>query len=301
MTKIGIGLPGRSVAEVGAAAQAAAPYGYDSFSVYGDLGDLPPYAVLHAAAHHLKGSRVRQIGPMGVPVGMQHSEVIGMHSVALEEQLPGQSYVGLVRGAFLEQIGEQPASLSQLESTVASVRATHRLKDVHVPIYLGGFGPKLLAMAGRLGVDGVKLGGTTNIELARAAKVTINNPETAIVLGAVSVVDENRKMAREVARREVAKYLDVVGGFDPTLDEDEQASLQEFRDRFPRDPRAYTRISDSLLDKFALAGTPAELRERIVAMKGIVDRFELGTPHGLTDRSTALRLAGNTMVNEQGE
>src|SRR5262249_52309178 len=160
-TKIGIGLPGQSVADVRATAEAAAPYPYDSFSVYGDLGDLPPYAVLHAVAGVLAGSKVGLVGPMGVPVGMQHAEVIATHAQALAEQLPGHSSVGLVRGAFLEQIGEKPATLAQLEQTVRTIR--ERVGDV--PIYLGGFGPKLLKMAGELSVAGVKLGGSANLEL----------------------------------------------------------------------------------------------------------------------------------------
>jgi 5,10-methylenetetrahydromethanopterin reductase len=297
MTKVGFGLPGQSVAEVKAAAEAAAPYAYDSFSVYGDLGDLPPYAVLHAAADALKGSDIKMVGPMGIPVGMQHPEVIGMHARALAEQLPGQSYVGLVRGAFLEQIGEKPATLKQLEQAIATVRE----RTFDVPIYLGGFGPKLLALGGKLAVDGVKLGGSTNVVLAKRAQATIANDSVELVLGAVSVVDEDRRAARELARREVAKYLDVVGELDPTLDGDEQASLQEFRARFPHDSAAFTSISDSLLDKFALAGSPEEIVERIAAMNGVVDRFELGTPHGLTDRATAIKYIGDTVLKELGD
>jgi hypothetical protein len=41
MVKVGIGPPGNSVADVRASAEAAAPYAFASFSVYGDLYDLP--------------------------------------------------------------------------------------------------------------------------------------------------------------------------------------------------------------------------------------------------------------------
>ena len=46
----------------------------------------------------------------------------------------------------------------------------------------------------------------------------IGNDEVGIVVGAVTVVDEDGDAARERARREVAMYLEVVGGLDPTLD-----------------------------------------------------------------------------------
>ena len=39
-----------------------------------------------------------------------------------------------------------------------------------------------------------------------------------VVMGAVTVVDEDGRLARERARREVAPYLDVVGGLDPTVE-----------------------------------------------------------------------------------
>lgn len=289
MTKVGIGLPGQSIADVRGAAEAAAPYGFDSFSVYGDLGDLPPYAVLHATANTLRTSRIGYIGPMGVPVGMQHPEVVGMHAKALEEQLPGRTSIGLVRGAFLESIGEKPASLAQVETTITTVRE----KNGDLPIYLGGFGKRMLELAGRLGVAGVKLGGTTNIELAKQAREIINNPEVKIVLGAVSVIDRDRKAARSLARREVAKYLDVVGCLDTTLDPDELESLSRFTELYRAgDVDAQETISDALLDKFAFAGTAGDAIEMLEAMDGVVERFEFGTPHGLYERASGIKLLG---------
>lgn len=302
MTRVGIGLPGQSVADVRSAAEAASCYSFDSFSVYGDLGDLPPYAVLHAAADVLNGSRIERVGPMGVPVGMQHAEVIGMHALALEEQLPGQTYIGLVRGAFLESIGEGPASLARLEATIHDLRSKFQHNGERIPIYIGGFGQKALELAGRLAIDGVKLGGSTNPLLAESARQTINNPETTVVLGAVSVIDADRSAARQLARREVAKYLDVVGALDATLNPDELASLHRFIARFRAgDTDASNSISDALLDKFAIAGTPEDAIETLSNMSGIVDRFEFGTPHGLGDRHSAIHFIGQSIVNELGE
>jgi 5,10-methylenetetrahydromethanopterin reductase len=302
MTKIGIGIPGQNIENVRAAAEAAASYAYDSFSVYGDLGDLPPYAVLHAVADALNGSEIQSIGPMGIPVGMQHAEVIGMHALALEEQLPNRSYVGLVRGAFLESIGEKPASLASLEATVTNLRNQFQDKGGYIPIYIGGFGQRLLGLAGNLAVEGVKLGGSTNPLLAEKARQTINSPHVKLVLGAVSVIDTDRKAARQLARREVAKYLDVVGLLDTTLGSDEMASLANFTERFRLgDSQASDAISDSLLDKFSIAGTPEDAIEAVSKMNGLVDRFEFGTPHGPRDRASAIRYIGQSVINELGE
>ncbi len=299
MTKIGIGLPGLSIAETRASAQAAAQHEFDSFSVYGDLGDLPPYAVLHASADLLQGSSIKRIGPMGIPAGLQHPAVIGVHAAALEEQLPGQSSLGLVRGAFLDQIGEKPATLDQLRQSVATARQTFEERGLEVPIFLGGFGPKLLAMAGQLAVDGVKLGGTTNPALAASARERIANPDVAVVLGAVSVIDSDRRAARALARYEVAKYLRVVGYFDMTLDPDDTESLAQFTARFDAgDALASSSISDSMLDKFAVAGTPDDAIALLKKMDGVVDCFEFGTPHGLGNRPDAIQYIGDTIVQE---
>lgn len=300
MIKVGLGLPGKSVADVRASAEAAAPYAFDSFSVYGDLGDLPPYGVLHASADVLRGTPILHIGPLGVPVGMQHPEVIATHAMVLEEQLPRQSSIGLVRGAFLEALGERPAPLHRLRETIRYIR--QRFGNERVPpLYVGGFGPNILALAGRLAVDGVKLGGSANPALAERAATLINNPAVEIVLGAVSVIDPDRQAARTVARTEVAKYLAVVGTLDPTLDGDERASLRQFMERFQvADPRAGDAISDALLDRFALAGTANDALAALENMNGKAARFEFGTPHGLGNRADAITYIGETIIKELG-
>ena len=100
------------------------------------------------------------------------------------------------------------------------------------------------------------------------------------MLGAVSVIDKDRKAARTLARSEVAKYLAVVGKLDPILQGDELESLRKFSARFKMgDQDAGDAISDALLDKFALAGTADDALAALAQMDGKVGRFEFGTPH----------------------
>jgi 5,10-methylenetetrahydromethanopterin reductase len=289
------------VAEVRASAEAAAPYAFDRFSVYGDLGDLPPYGVLHASADVLRDTPIRHIGPLGVPVGlMQHPEVIATHAMTLAEQLPRQSSLGLVRGAFLEALGERPAPLHRLRETIGYSR--QRFGHAQVPpLYGGGFGPTILALAGHLAVDGIKLGGSANPALALRAAMLINNPAVEIVLGAVSVIAPDRQAARTLARSEVAKYLAVVGVLDPTLDGDERASLQQFLERYKAaDPHAGDAISEALLDRLALAGTADDALAALENMTGTAARFEFGTPHGLRARPEAITYIGEAIIKELG-
>ena len=91
----------------------------------------------------------------------------------------------------------------------------------------------------------------------------IGNDDVGIVVGAVTVVDEDGDAARAHAAREVAMYLDVVGGLDPTLG------------LAPGDPVP--------LDRFVIAGTPEEVAAHAQRLLDAgAKRVDFGTPQGLT-------------------
>jgi 5,10-methylenetetrahydromethanopterin reductase len=97
----------------------------------------------------------------------------------------------------------------------------------------------------------------------RLMRTWIGNDSVRIVVGAVTVVDEDGDLARERAREEVALYLDVVGSLDPTL------ALE------PGEPPP--------LDRFTFAGTPEEVAAHMGRLFDAgAARVEFGTPQGLT-------------------
>ena len=109
-------------------------------------------------------------------------------------------------------------------------------------------------------LDEVKIGGCANPEMVELMREWIGNDRVAIVVGAVTVVDEDGAAARARAAAEVAMYLDVVGGLDPTLGGG-------------RPP----------LEKFVLAGTPEEVGVQAQSLFAAgATRVEFGTPQGLT-------------------
>jgi 5,10-methylenetetrahydromethanopterin reductase len=84
-----------------------------------------------------------------------------------------------------------------------------------------------------------------------------------IVVGAVTVVDEDGERARAHAAAQVQMYLDVVAKLDATLE--------------PGAPPP--------LEKFVFAGTPEEVAEHARAVLDAgAHRIEFGTPQGLTTR-----------------
>ncbi|MEM7126508.1 MAG: LLM class flavin-dependent oxidoreductase [Chloroflexota bacterium] len=121
--------------------------------------------------------------------------------------------------------------------------------------------------------------------------------ETGIVVGAVTVVDEDGAAARALARREVALYLPIVANLDPTVEMEPELSeqIRVAAERFDFE-QASRLISDELLSKFAFTGTPRQIVEQASSLFAAgASRVEFGTPHGLTTEE-GLRLLGKEVL-----
>ena len=120
-----------------------------------------------------------------------------------------------------------------------------------------------------------------------------------VVMGAVTVVDDDRALARSVARRAVALYLPVVAPLDPTLSVPPDL-IERIRDAVhaERLSDAAALISDDLLDRFAFAGRPQDLIAQGEALFAAgAQRIEFGTPHGAgTNPGAAIRLLGEIVL-----
>ncbi|MBO0706494.1 MAG: LLM class flavin-dependent oxidoreductase, partial [Candidatus Dormibacteraeota bacterium] len=151
-----------------------------------------------------------------------------------------------------------------------------------VPLLLGGWGPRVTALAGEIAVE-LKIGGTANPHLVARARERLGATPTRIVIGAVTVVDHDGAAARARARRHAAVYVDVVGGLDPTLEVDPDL-LSRLRQALRRGDidRAVALLDDDLLDAFALAGTPSEVAEHAARLVSAgAHRIDFGPPLGL--------------------
>ena len=123
--------------------------------------------------------------------------------------------------------------------------------------------------------------------------------EVGVVVGAVTVVDRDGVAARARARSEVAMYLAVVAGLDPTVTvEPELISRIASLVADGEDVAAGRLINDDLLDLFAFAGTPEQVagagagadrrgrracRVRHPARVGRRRRYRATRPRGLTE------------------
>jgi 5,10-methylenetetrahydromethanopterin reductase len=313
--------PGR-YGELAAAAEA---YGFDVVSVFADLWYQPPLPALLEMARATASVR---LGAACLNPYTQHPYEIAGSLAALDAASGGRAYLGLARGTWLESIGiERRRPLAHLRDAAAIVRAllsgddtgyegtAYRLAPgvrLHYPLparlpplLLGTWGPCGAALAGEI-ADEVKVGGSANpavVPLMRS-RVTVGSEavgrppgQVRIVIGAVTVVDEDRTAARRRARTEVAKYLAVVAELDTTTKlppglADRVRGLVAVGD----DEGAGALIPDEVLDRFAFSGTPEDVAALAQSVLDAgADRVDFGTPHGLSDRA-GVRLLGTRVL-----
>ena len=163
-------------------------------------------------------------------------------------------------------------------------RLRYPLPESVPPLLLGVWGPRGAALAGEI-ADEIKVGGSANPSLVPVIRSRLGRSDVRIVLGAVTVVDSDGVAARRRARGEVAMYLAVVAGLDPTVQLPPDL-LERVRALVRADDHegACALIPDDVLDLFAFSGTPehvAALAQRV--LDAGADRVDFGTPHGLTD------------------
>jgi 5,10-methylenetetrahydromethanopterin reductase len=286
--------------------------GFDVVSVYHDLFYQPAIYPLLLMAQATE--RVR-LGPAALNPYTLHPVEIAGQIAALDAVSGGRAYLGLVRGSWLEALGLEPTrSLTTLREAVEvvsrllagdtsgfvgevfSLAAGTGLRYAPprrlVPLLIGTWGVKVAALAGEVAQE-VKIGGSANPDFIPIMRERIGNDDVGIVVGAVTVVDEDGRAARRKARSEAALYFPVVAGLDPTLDVaprlvDEIRGLVDAGDR----EAAGKLIPDPLLDKLTFAGTPEQVARRAATLyEAGAARVEFGTPHGLSPRSGVELLA----------
>ena len=298
-------------------AQKIEALGFDGVTVYNDMLYQPAWLPLLEMARATEWVR---LGVAAVNPFTCHPINIAANMALIDEASNGRSYCGFARGAWLDFVGLQPERpITAVKEAMRCVRHllsrstdpfvseiypiaggdALRWENIHVdiPFLLGSWGPKMI-QAGLPYVNEIKLGGSANQGAVRWLRDLTGNTDVGIVVGAVTVVDEDGAAARALARREVALYLPVVAALDPsiTIEPERLAGLQQAAQQYDWDT-AVSYISDELLTQFAFAGTPHEIvaqTEQLIAAGA--DRIEFGTPHGLNPQ-IGLELLGKKVLS----
>ena len=319
--QLGLGLQtDKQLSEYGPLARRAEDGGFDVVTAYNDLWFQPalPALLEIAAATSTVG-----IGPSCLnPFTVHPVEIAGQIGV-LDAASGGRAFLGLARGAWLETLGvDQSRPVTAIREAWEVIRRLlagddsgfdgerfslppgERLRysapRPEVPLLVGTWAPGLARFAGEAARE-LKVGGSANPDVVPVMRERIGNPEVGIVLGAVTVVDEDGARARRRARQEVAMYLAVVGDLDPTFELDPELgrrlrALVAAGD----DVGAGALIPDEVLDRFAFSGTPDRIALQAEAVFGAgASRVDFGTPHGLSPRQ-GVELLCNEVVPRLG-
>jgi 5,10-methylenetetrahydromethanopterin reductase len=304
--ELGLGLQtDKKLGDYGPLARAAEQAGFAVVTTFNDLWFQPALPALLEIASSTQHAR---IGPSCLNPFTVHPVEIAGQIAMLDAAADGRAFLGLARGAWLETMGVDQSNpvtaireawevvrrlLDGNDSGFAgqkfSLRQGDRLRYAvlrrRVPLLVGTWSPRLAAFAGEAAQE-LKVGGSANPDVVALMRERIGNPGVRIVLGAVTVVDDDGDRARSIARREVAMYLAVVAELDPTvsLEPELVARVRTFV-AAGDDEGAGALISDGLLDRFAFAGSPEQIANHAEAVFDAgAGRIDFGTPHGAPER-----------------
>jgi 5,10-methylenetetrahydromethanopterin reductase len=310
--EVGLAVQGnKAPAEYAQLARLAEQYGFDVFTVFSDMMYQPAIVPLLVTA--LNSTRIR-LGPSCLNPFTLHPVEIAGQIAALDLASNGRAYLGLARGAWLDAAAITPARpvralreaadivrlllarnpggyRGEIFSLAPGTTLQYETCRPYVPLLIGTWSPRTAALAGEI-ADEVKIGGSANPAMVRRMRELVevgttragrSPDDVGIVIGAVTVVAEDGAAARRRARSAVAMYLDVVGQLDPTT-------------TMPSDGI----VSDDVLDRFAMAGTPEQVAAQVNSLvEAGARRVEFGSPHGLTEED-GIRLLGERVLPRLG-
>jgi 5,10-methylenetetrahydromethanopterin reductase len=249
----------------------------------------------------LATTRIR-LGPGVTVPHTRHASTTASALATLDELVPGRTVIGLgTGGSSAQTMGltiAGTARVATLEHLAGAVRRLTRKETMRfesgsegglawlpgprpIPIYVAGSGPRMLEAAGRLG-DGAIVYASVSppildaalARVAEGARRSGRDPAALdVALWAPMSVARDRALARDHARGRVASALR--HPLPVRLGEEDEAVVRRVREAY--DPfehatagsRHRTLVPDRLVDLFALAGAPEDVREQVRALQAV--------------------------------
>lgn len=273
-------------------------------------------AYVNLAAAALSTSKV-MLGTGVTNVLTRDPSVVASAFATLQEAFPRRLILGVGLGdSAVETMGRKPATLAAFEAAVGRMRDLMAGREVsidtgtihlkhgvreRVPIYIAASGPKMLELAGRIADGVIILVGVdrASVQAARdrihaGARAAGRDPDAIeLVLWVPCAVAEQG--AREAVKAHVARVVAHPLPF--TLGAAEKKVLGDIRRHYnyyqhmEHGASQAAVVPDWLVDKFAVAGTPAEVRAGVERLRdtGIHQAAIIPYGAGGGDREATLR------------
>jgi len=289
--------------------------GFSNLWITDHFNNRNVYATLAAASIY---TNKIILGP-GVTNPFMVNPVFTAQAVAtLEEMAPGRVVLGIGAGdkTTLDTVGvEMQKPLTSIQEAVVIIRgmlngetvshegdvfrvagAKFLFKTRRIPVYVGAQGPKMLALAGRIG-DGVLINAChpKDVEYAvSCVKEGINEAgrkqdEVDVAAYTSFSVNQDQKKASKAA---VPPVSFIVAGSPPQLLERhgvDVAKAREIREALKANDwgRAFGEVTPEMIGAFSVSGTPQMCTERIAELlKAGITQFVIGSPIGANVRES---------------
>jgi 5,10-methylenetetrahydromethanopterin reductase len=253
--------------------------------------------------------------------------VVASAFATLHEAMPGRFVLGAGLGdSAVETMGKRPSRLATFEQAVARMRgllagaevATEsgalRLKHAAgggLPIYVAASGPRMLELAGRIADGVIALVGVEPervrraFDAVRAGACAAGRAAEAVdlVLWVPCAVAADGGAARAAVKAHVARAVNRPLPF--PLDDAERQVVEavrrcyDYSAHMERAARQAAVVPDWLVDRFAVAGTPAECRAAVERLRATGVRQLAVIPYGAggADRAATLRAVAETVAS----
>jgi 5,10-methylenetetrahydromethanopterin reductase len=253
------------------------------------------------AACAVATSRIR-LGPGVTVPHSRHVSVTASAVATLHDLAPGRVVIGIgTGGSSAQTMGlrlEQVGRVATIEAMATSLRALTRGHTArfetgidgrlawlpaacHVPIYLAGSGPRMLAAAGRLGEGAIvyatvapEIVGVALARVADGARESGRAPgDVDVALWAPMSIGRDGALARDHVRGRVASAAR--HPLPVRLPDEDEAAIRRIREHYDAYQHATARsahrtlVTDRLVDLMALAGTPDDVREQVRRLQAV--------------------------------
>lgn len=262
----------------------------------------------------------------------RHPQILAIEAATLNEMSGGRFILGLgIASSAITNYGLKIRPLSAMRDTFRIVRGLlsdetspfyyegevfslkipqKRLMMPHVPVYLGGIGPRMLKLAGEF-ADGLVMTrrGSFSVEYAKyaidqvikSAKSHKRDPSKIDFLAFFETcISEDENAAVQYAKRILGVYtIPETPSFVLNLAGIREREIMTVKERYLKGDLAgaIAAVTDEMVDKFALAGTPYQCLEKLATF----NKTGLKTPilyiHG-PDQKMAAKLAAEQLVPE---
>jgi 5,10-methylenetetrahydromethanopterin reductase len=229
----------------------------------------------------------------------RHPALLAMDVATLDELSGGRIIFGMGGGVryWMEQMDyKYTGTLGRIRETKEILDALlrgpssyqgkyFRLRNVNlefnpvrkkIPFYIGAMGPKMLELSGEIG-NGAILSALASVEYHKfvkkhvalgAEKVSRKLRDFETVTLFIFAVDRNSQTAKDLVKPLIALYLGAIG-VNPLFTEGgtKEEELRPFIEAVGRGKPAVHLVTDELVDRLAIAGTPEECCERLMAYR----------------------------------